>query len=109
MIDINREQLITLAEAAGRVPSSRRGKKVHVGTPVRWHKHGIRGVKLECVRIGASLMTSVEALQRFAERLSAAQEANSTIPPPLPTLREREVVARLRAKGLLPGGGRGTQ
>lgn len=107
MIDISREQLIPLAEAARKLPSSRRGKKVHVATIFRWHKHGSRGVRLECVRVGSSLMTSVEALQRFVERLSAAQEAGSTTPPPIPTLDEREVVVRLKAKGLIPGSDEG--
>jgi len=102
VIDLNKEKLITLVEAARLIPSSRRGKKVHFATLTRWHKHGSRGVKLECLRVGSALMTTVEALQRFIERLSAAQEAGSTTPPPLPTLHEREVVARLKAKRLLP-------
>jgi hypothetical protein len=105
MIDIKREQLLTLAEASRKLPSSRRGKKVHVATIFRWHKHGSRGVKLECVRVGSSLMTTVEALQRFIERLSAVQEAGSTLPPPIPTLDERDVIARLKGKRLLPRGG----
>lgn len=102
MIDITKEKLITLVEAAALLPSSRRGKKTHFVTLARWRKHGSRGVRLECVRVGGSWMTSIEAVQRFVDRLSAAQVAGSKTPPPLPTLHEREVVARLQARRLLP-------
>jgi hypothetical protein len=61
-----------LAEAAARVPSFRPGKKTHVATIFRWIQHGVRGVKLEAVRLGGRWVTSVEALQRFAEACSAS-------------------------------------
>jgi hypothetical protein len=36
----------------------------------RWAKRGLRGVKLETIRVGGTLCTSLEALQRFCERLT---------------------------------------
>ena len=39
-------------------------------TLYRWSAKGIRGVRLETIRVGGSLCTSVQALQRFFDRLS---------------------------------------
>ena len=36
---------------------------------------GIRGVRLESLRIGGALHTSIEALQRFSDRLTPSDEA----------------------------------
>ncbi|NUP96415.1 MAG: DUF1580 domain-containing protein [Planctomycetaceae bacterium] len=41
----------------------------------RWALHGVRGVRLETVRIGGSVYTSREALSRFIERTNAADVA----------------------------------
>ena len=71
MIDLDREAILTFTEAARRVPMRRRGKPTHVATIHRWAKNGVRGVRLESLRLGGGLVTSVEALQRFAESLTA--------------------------------------
>jgi Protein of unknown function (DUF1580) len=71
MIDIKHETLITLSEAAKFVPRRRRGRKVSISTIYRWASPaGHRGVRLEALRVGGSLCTSVEALQRFFNRLT---------------------------------------
>jgi hypothetical protein len=72
MIDIQNEDLITLIQAARQQPPGRRGRPVHVSTIVRWADRGIRGVRLETVRIGGRRLTSRQALQRFADRLTGA-------------------------------------
>lgn len=73
MIDIKHETLITLSEATKFVPRRRRGRKASVSTLYRWaSKSGHRGVRLETLRVGGSLCTSMEAMQRFFERLTAA-------------------------------------
>src|SRR6476646_9130776 len=71
MIDSTREQLLTLAEAAGQLPRRRKGRKTHVLTLYRWATVGCRGVVLESLQCGACRTTSREALQRFFERLTA--------------------------------------
>ena len=71
MIDISQENVITLAEATRRLPRRRKGKRPHVATLYCWVDRGIRGIHLEAIRVGGTLCTSVEALQRFCERLSA--------------------------------------
>ncbi len=71
MIDIKREKLITLVEATKVVPCRRRGRKPHVSTLYRWASpRGHRGVRLETIRVGGSLCTSTEALQRFFDLLT---------------------------------------
>lgn len=73
MIDIKFEKLITLVEATKFVPRRRRGRKPHVSTLYRWASpRGHRGVRLETIRVGGSLCTSAESLQRFFDRLTSA-------------------------------------
>jgi hypothetical protein len=86
-IDAATETLLTLAEAADRLPRRRRGRKLHVSTLYRWTVSGCRGVILESIQIGATRATSAEALQRFFDRLT--QPASS---PPL----TRSMVRRQR-------------
>lgn len=80
MIQISTEQLITLAQAARLRPGSRRGRPTHPSTVYRWAVRGIRGVRLEIIRIGGMTYTSVEALQRFADRLTVGGD-RSLAPP----------------------------
>jgi Protein of unknown function (DUF1580) len=71
MISIRDEQLLTLSQAARVRPIGRGGRPTHTSTVYRWISHGIRGTKLEAIRLGGSLYTSREALQRFADRLTS--------------------------------------
>jgi excisionase family DNA binding protein len=64
MIDIACEKLLTLQQAADLMPVSRGGSKVHFVTIWRW----IRDRKLEGIRVGGRWLTSLEAIQRAAER-----------------------------------------
>lgn len=81
-INIRDEDVLTLAEAAKSksLPRRRRRRKPHASTLYRWARHGLRGVRLEVIRVGGTLCTSTEALQRFFDRLTAAA-CNSTESP----------------------------
>jgi hypothetical protein len=75
MIDLATEQKISLAVAAAETPPGRNGKKTHLSTILRWVLRGAKApdgsrVRLEAVRLGGRWVTSREALQRFAERLT---------------------------------------
>ena len=65
MIDIEKERLKLMTEAAKSLPG-----RPHVSTLWRWFRRGIKGVKLETTVLGGRRYTSVEALQRFADRLT---------------------------------------
>jgi hypothetical protein len=89
MIDFETEKLISLAEAAKLIPPARRGKKTHLSTVLRWILQGADGVRLEGVRLGGRWMTSRQALQRFADRLTPDLETPQRNPPRSPTQRQR--------------------
>ena len=72
MIDPKAEELLTLKDAAQILPRHRRGRKPHFGTLWRRVTSGLKGVKLETIRVGGPLCTRPEALQRFFRRLSEA-------------------------------------
>lgn len=70
-IDLTRETLISLDEAAQTFPSSRGGEHVSEDTVKRWITRGLRGIRLDGCMSGGSLVTSKQALQRFTEALLA--------------------------------------
>lgn len=67
MIDVRLETLISFAEAAKLLP---RGSRPSYATWWRWHRRGVRGVRLETVLIGGRRMTSPAALFRFIHSLT---------------------------------------
>lgn len=73
-IDTRKEELIPLSKAVRLLPRFGRDKHPHPSTLWRWHKKGLDGAKLECVRVGKRLCTSVEALDRFLNRCSDTQD-----------------------------------
>lgn len=70
MINIHTEHLIPVGEIPNRLPRRPDGRCIHLSACYRWIKLGIRGIVLEAVKIGGVTYTSLEALQRFAERNS---------------------------------------
>ena len=70
MIDISTENVLTIPDACLRLPKRRNGRRPHPATLYSWARGGLRGVQLETIQVGGTLCTSVEALQRFFERLS---------------------------------------
>lgn len=63
------ERIVTFTEAPDHLPRVG-GKKIHSSAVWRWARKGIRGVRLECRRIGGRFVTSVEALERFTKALA---------------------------------------
>ncbi len=95
MIDIQDEEVVSLAEAAKSkcLPRRRKGKRPHVATLFRWATVGVRGVVLETLQCGGTRCTSVQALQRFFERLSGIDAVLS-----VPTRRRQQHIARAEAE-----------
>ena len=77
MIDISSEAVVTLTEATKHLPARRKGKRPNVATLYRWAQVGVRGVRLETLQVGGTKCTSLEALQRFCERLTDPRTAAS--------------------------------
>jgi hypothetical protein len=64
-IDPVTEETFPLNHAPERVPFRRGGRPVCVQTVWRWALKGLRGVRLETVKIGGVRVTSEAALRRF--------------------------------------------
>jgi hypothetical protein len=73
-IDIRREELLTLGQASRSLPG-----KPALSTCWRWHRKGVRGIRLETIVIGGKRFTSAQAIERFALALTTASEATSTV------------------------------
>jgi hypothetical protein len=73
MIDVDQEQLVSFSELARSLPRRRENRPVHVSTIHRWRSSGLRGVRLEAIRVGGAWHTTREAFARFCERLTAAE------------------------------------
>lgn len=98
MIDVQSEHIITLAEATKFLPN-----RPSVVTLWRWRSRGIAGIRLETVCVGGRTFTSLEAMARFVERVTAAKAGQSS---PTGTNRQRkaqQLAARraLQEAGLL--------
>jgi hypothetical protein len=107
VIDLTHEQPLPLSEAARRLPPYR-GKATHLSTVLRWVLTGARGpagekIRLEAIRLGGRWLTSAEALQRFAERLTPNLHPAPTPAPRTPTARRRaseQAAKKLEALGI---------
>ena len=99
-IDILSDDVLRLSEAAKILPRGRSGKKVHVSTLWRWSSRGIRGVKLETVRMGGLIYTSRKALQGFFGQLNQTENLMNCISGHKQR-RATRVRQRLKGAGLL--------
>jgi hypothetical protein len=84
MSDLLNETLISFAAVGDRIPG-RNGRRLNPTTPWRWATKGARTptggvVRLEVVRCGGRTLTSVEAVRRFLDRLTAATVGEETAP-----------------------------
>ncbi len=97
-IDILKEKLLTLEQAARFFPG-----RVAPSTIWRWHRKGVRGVRLETIVIGGKRFTSAQALERFAAASTAASEPSSITDVAVATAQGRDpsTTRRLKAVGLL--------
>lgn len=70
MIKLKAETILSFQEACKRLPRRRAGRRPCPETLYRWANPGLRGIKLETIQVGGTLCTSLEALQRFFDKLS---------------------------------------
>jgi len=77
-IDLASERVVTLSGAVNYLPKLRGERQPHVATLYRWAQRGCRGTRLETIRVGGSLCTSIEAIQRFCDALSGDADRSAT-------------------------------
>ena len=87
-IDLQTEEVLSLTDAAKALPPVD-GRRPHVSTIWRWCRRGVRGVHLEHARIGHRVVTSQQALSRFAQRL-----AETDADPPAQPVRQAGIRPR---------------
>jgi len=91
------EQTVTLTNATKLLPARRGGRPVHASCLFRWAKHGLRGVRLETIRVGGTLCTSREALEGFFARLAELDGPNADVArAEAPARRRREIAEASR-------------
>jgi hypothetical protein len=76
MIDLS-EHIISLSQAAKLMPRLRCDRPCNPSTIWRWCTRGVRGVRLESIRVGGTTATSQEALARFLEAIN--KQANGPL------------------------------
>lgn len=109
MISATTEKVITFAEAAKICPQID-GKRPSTVTIWRWATKGVRGVRLEHVRVGRRMVTTEEAINTFFRDLSsvpAVERAPLTNRPQKSTEKQRErqlskTKSSLIASGMMP-------
>ncbi len=94
-IDIATEKVLTLSQARQHVPQRRAGKRPDLATMYRWTNQGCGGVQLEWLMCGATRCTSLQAMQRFFDRLTEVEKAKRSAPADAPAAlsktRQRDV------------------
>lgn len=99
MIDLKRETILTMSEVCTHpiIGRRRRGSCLNVSTVWRWFAKGVRPknggprIKLETVLQGPNCrVTSVQALERFFERLTRDRDCDCTAVPRTTKQRERQ-------------------
>jgi len=106
--DLLNENSFSLAQAARRLPKVRGQKTPHPSTLFRWAIQGRRSrsgriIRLEIIRVGGTNCTSMEALNRFFDRLNDIEPVDPSKPRKQALLERqaREAEKILRQRGLL--------
>ena len=91
--------VLSLAEAARRLPRLRDDRPVHVSTLWRWATTGLGGVRLESTLLGGVRVTTESAVREF---IAATNAKRSRPPPGIPdqARRDRDVASELDRLGL---------
>ncbi|NLS92124.1 MAG: DUF1580 domain-containing protein [Planctomycetaceae bacterium] len=100
------EEYLSFAQAARRLPSVREGGSTSQYTVARWALKGLRSdsgehVLLEKIRIGGRNFTSMEALNRFFDKLNDGPAASKSKKQKSAEEKVDEAKEILRRRGLL--------
>lgn len=99
MIDPEREQIVSLSDAATFVQRKFGGRKPSANTMARWCISGLRGRKLESMKRGGQRVTSTEAVVRFFQA-AASSAAVVNVAAALHDARQQRIEQELIARGV---------
>ena len=71
------EDVIPLSAVPDEIP----GKQIHPTTVWRWSNRGVRGIRLEVVKVGYEIRTSRQAVRRFLERINLPATSEPGVVP----------------------------
>jgi hypothetical protein len=91
--------LLTLAEAVIRLPRID-GKKVAISTLWRWCRKGLRGVRLDYMRVGRKICITYPALLRFFEELAALDRHTAPSGRPKFLHKRKPITSKQRLRAL---------
>jgi len=103
VFDLTAESTLSLSQAADLLPPGRGGARPTLGCVLRCVLKGAKSpsgelVRLEAIRLGGRWLTSREALQRFAERLTPLLDGEPLASPR--TLNQRRRASERAAREL---------
>lgn len=78
-IDPKTETLISFSELAASLPSRRQNRPVHIATIHRWRSPGLKGFRLDAIRVGGAWCTTWEAFSRFCGQLTAHETGGAEV------------------------------
>ena len=96
MIDPEIESLIPLSSVPTLkcLPLRRGGKKLALSTLWRWSTSGLRGRRLETVKVGGQRCTTLAALKRFIALESPRDPSCASTTHPAPSAQKRKEVEK---------------
>jgi len=83
MIDTTAERLIPLRQISAAAIPGQRDKPIHRRTLQHWCLHGVRGIRLESLKVQGRRYTSIEAWNRFFQAVTEAAAATKRGRPPM--------------------------
>jgi hypothetical protein len=94
VIDLSLEDPISLPQTTRLLPPGREDRPVTLSCVLRWILKGAPGpdgkrIRLEALRVGGRWVTTIQALQRFAEALTPHLDGEPTPAQRTPTARRR--------------------
>lgn len=98
MIDPLSEDTFPLSAIGRRLPRLRRNRPIHPSTGWRWAERGLKGIRLETIKIGGVTCTSAEALRRFFAALTGCPPKLQQLPTRRRELRQAD--AELAREGI---------
>jgi len=100
MIDLERDELISLSQLARRIPSTT-GRGVNPSSVFRWATKGVRGHRLEVVHVVGRMLTTWHAFVDFSAAVSSGRINSVATPVPLQARRVRDAKNVLRDAGIV--------
>jgi len=96
-IDIQSEQLLTLSQACRLLPH-----RPSPSTLWRWRTIGVRGVRLECLKISSRWVTTARCMSEFLQRQADAYSQSEPNAADSSAPSSESMKAKLDDAGLLP-------